>query len=688
MNDVESSEQTQELIQNLQAQLASKCRELEEVRSQTLHPGKLEIIKAEVTKELEEPLKAHMLAMDREVEKYRGEYNKLRYENTFLKAEYEHAKAEHQRNLEEQNLRHQALVAALKQERDDLLKNQHSTTDVDAQKITHLQRNKNQLEQRVKNLLDEMAELRKQKEHVAVEADSVQRSQAKDLARLQANIKAIESEKRSNEMQCERLQKELWDSNEQKSRLTQQIKDLNKECTSLRNSLDEETHRHKVELTNGKLETLKMKGELERDRDSLASKNHELEAELDILRASTTNHQRELEEAERESSRRILESREEEWTKNNSLQNEKLQLEERCRELEQRLASEKSSRTNEREQNEDKMRALEMDIMSLKNEISQLKVRLAHETQTRQQYERDRDECVTLRQKIHDRESELQAMTSHRQQALAEAERAREAIRDVRSDAEAARMQAQRAQSEAEKSIEAHKIASMEEKHRIQTRLDQVEHKLKRFNENHERANRQQRKMKQAMLDKIKHLKGKVQLLEAEKEKLEIEMKAGRHGVSLEEHHRLKRRMREVTRRHNEFRRVVGLGENLSSTMNTLHADMTSFNMMGLGDLTNLAAGGELEKQHQKELSLIRKRLDEVEMQQQEQNDVFDAIGSTRPEQKMDENLRSNVKMDTNQASDEDRENRRHDDENKSTGSGSHEYDDDFESRSTASSKS
>lgn len=30
------------------------------------------------------------------------------------------------------------------------------------------------------------------------------------------------------------------------------------------------------------------------------------------------------------------------------------------------------------------------------------------------------------------------------------------------------------------------------------------------------------------MLDKIKHLKGKVQLLEAEKEKLEIEMKAGR----------------------------------------------------------------------------------------------------------------------------------------------------------------
>ena len=43
----------------------------------------------------------------------------------------------------------QAQVAALQQERDNLLNSQRNTTDVDAQKNLHLQRQKTQLEQRV-----------------------------------------------------------------------------------------------------------------------------------------------------------------------------------------------------------------------------------------------------------------------------------------------------------------------------------------------------------------------------------------------------------------------------------------------------------------------------------------------------------------------------------------------------------
>ena len=41
-----------------------------------------------------------------------------------------------------------------------------------------------------------------------------------------------------------------------------------------RNQADEESHRHKVALTNQKLEALKLKGDLERERDSLINKNN------------------------------------------------------------------------------------------------------------------------------------------------------------------------------------------------------------------------------------------------------------------------------------------------------------------------------------------------------------------------------------------------------------------------------
>jgi len=44
----------------------------------------------------------------------------------------------------------------------------------------------------------------------------------------------FQSEKRSCEMQAERLQKEVKDQSEQNTRLTRQVQDLNKEISSLR----------------------------------------------------------------------------------------------------------------------------------------------------------------------------------------------------------------------------------------------------------------------------------------------------------------------------------------------------------------------------------------------------------------------------------------------------------------------
>nr|CAB3230063.1 centrosomal protein of 83 kDa [Phallusia mammillata] len=605
-NGIESTEQLQALNSDLQNQLVHRNRELEEVRMQVLHPNKLEIIKAEIAKELEEPLKAHMVTMDKEVEKYRSEYNKVRYEHTFLKAEYEQAKAEHKRNLEELGLRHQAQVASLQHERDNLLKMQKSTPDVDAQKILNLQRQKNQLEQRVKNLLDEMKEVGKQKEHLASEADLIQRSQAKDLSRLHESIKQIESEKRSTEMQCERLGKELRDKSEQNLRLNQQIQDLSKEAASLKNIADEESHRHKVALTNQKLEFLQSRGELERENESLSNRMQGLEAELDVAKISINNHQREIEEMERDFSRRLQETREAEWSKNNQMQNDKVQMEEKCRELEQRLQADRESRDAEREEIEERQKHFDATESAMKSEMSKLQIRLEHEKESRQQLERDREECALLRQKLSDCEKQLQAVTSSKQQVLSEAERSRDALRVARAEVENAREQAGRAQLEAERSQENDKLVWMEEKHRMQSKLDQLEHKVRRSREESERSSKQQRKIKHALIDKVRGLRSKVELLEAEKEQFEIQLKTGRHGVSMEEYNKMRRRMREHRQRHNEFRRAIGLSETLPLLSSTVNQDMTSFG----ANVTNLSVLAERDE-YREEIKQLRRRLDE-----------------------------------------------------------------------------
>ena len=47
-----------------------------------------------------------------EAEKYRSEYNKLRYEVTFLKSQFEHQREEHARTLEEKRIQYEAEVCA------------------------------------------------------------------------------------------------------------------------------------------------------------------------------------------------------------------------------------------------------------------------------------------------------------------------------------------------------------------------------------------------------------------------------------------------------------------------------------------------------------------------------------------------------------------------------------------------
>lgn len=51
------------------------------------------------------------ISLIQEVERYRAEYNKLRYEHTFLKSEFEHQKEEFARVSEEEKMRYESEVS-------------------------------------------------------------------------------------------------------------------------------------------------------------------------------------------------------------------------------------------------------------------------------------------------------------------------------------------------------------------------------------------------------------------------------------------------------------------------------------------------------------------------------------------------------------------------------------------------
>ena len=75
-----------------------------------MNPDKLDLLRIRVQEDVEKPFREKFLQLDEETDKYRTELNKLKYEYSFLKAEYEHEKTENLRIIEEMKMRHEAEV--------------------------------------------------------------------------------------------------------------------------------------------------------------------------------------------------------------------------------------------------------------------------------------------------------------------------------------------------------------------------------------------------------------------------------------------------------------------------------------------------------------------------------------------------------------------------------------------------
>ncbi|XP_010168530.1 LOW QUALITY PROTEIN: centrosomal protein of 83 kDa-like, partial [Antrostomus carolinensis] len=224
------------LLAQYQEDLLAKTQELEKLKMQVLTPQKLELLKAQIQKkqELESPMTERYRKLENEVEKYRTEYNKLRYEHAFLKSEFEHQKEEHARVLEEKKIKYEAEIARLDKDKEEL-RNQLFSVDPtrDSKRVEALSREKAQLYQKLKGLEAEVAELRAERDNCGVQAESVQRVQVRQLAEMQAMTRSLEAEKKSAELQIDRLEKELQMSHEQNILLTGKLHKSEREVNSL-----------------------------------------------------------------------------------------------------------------------------------------------------------------------------------------------------------------------------------------------------------------------------------------------------------------------------------------------------------------------------------------------------------------------------------------------------------------------
>ncbi|KAM8981520.1 centrosomal protein of 83 kDa isoform X1 [Sarcophilus harrisii] len=611
-------EKFQLLLGELRKELLEKTKELENWKMQALTPQKLELLKTQIQEELETPMRERFRNLDEEVEKYRAEYNKLRYVYTFLKSEFEHQKEEHLRILEEEKIKYESEIERLEKDKKEIydqLLNSDPTRE--SKRMEKLVGEKIQLCQKLKGLEAEITELRAEKENRGIQAENIQRIQGRQLAEMQATIRSLEAEKQSAKLQYDRIEKELQSTNEENTLLISKLHKAEREIIELTSKVEELKHSNKLEIADIKLEAARTKSEVERERNKIQSQVDVLQSDNEILKSTIERHKMLLLEKDRELVRKIQAAKEEGYQKLAALQDEKLELENKLADLEKAKVEQDVWRQSEKDQFEEKLRASQMAEESTKRELQSIRMKLQQQIIANENVEKEKTENADLKLQISNLQIQVTSLTQSETELVDSNRLLKETVERLKQEYRSARTQAEKTQLEAENSLEGKRIEWLEEKHNLQECIKEKEEKYSQAKEKLQRAALAQKKRKSLYENKMKKLQEKVELLEAKNEELEIENQVlNRQNVPYEDYTKLQKRLKDIQRRHNEFRTLI-LVPNMPPA--------TSFNSVNFLS-PPLPSGVETsfpphlpEEEHQRELCLLRKRLEELETTQRKQ---------------------------------------------------------------------
>ncbi|AWO97822.1 putative centrosomal protein of 83 kDa isoform 3 [Scophthalmus maximus] len=590
-------EKVQLLLVELRGELLDKTRELEELRLQVMTPQQLELLRAQVQQDMQAPVREIFKKMEEEAEKYRSEYSKLRYENTIIKSQFEHAHM-----LEQRRIRHQAELSHLENDRVDLVTwYQGSDPLRDVKRVEALLRDKAQLHVQLKGLEAEVGELRARNENSGQQAENVQRIQIRQLSECQAAGMSLEAERQSLRLQLERMESELQLSHEQNSQLTGRLHKAEREVNSLTCEIESLKHSHKLEMACVKVECTRSKGEVERERDTLQGQLDGMQTDVEMLKAAVERHKDVAVKKEKEIVRKVQSAREEEFRKIATLHEEKLELENRLAALEQQRALQDATERTQKEEWKERLRSAQQGEESGRRELQTLRTRLQQQSLQLEELERQKAEIAELQQQNQHIGVQLGTLSHSESDLMETNQRLRETLDRVREELRMTRGQAERSQHDAERMLEVRQVEWLEEKRKLQEQEAELQQKHTQDKEKLQRAAVAQKKRKTLTENREKKLQDKIQLLQAKIEELELEAAAAKkRSFFSQEQAQVSKRLKELQRRHNEFRHLL-LGNGVNHTTSA-------------------------EEQNQREFSLLRQRLEDLESIQQQQLEELGSV--------------------------------------------------------------
>ncbi|CAM9941955.1 unnamed protein product [Discosporangium mesarthrocarpum] len=202
---VEADQRTDVLVQKWKVQMEAQTREMESLHAK-LEPQDMDMLRARVQEELEEPHQRRVAALEAESEKNRQLFFNVRREYERCKAEYEQYTIDQGKELEMLHQQRKAEVHALKlrvQEMDS------SLSDVSRdEEVRQLRRRVEEAAAVEKHLHAEISAVRAEKERVELERHKLVLGHQSEAASIHMRVSGMETEKQALQRRCADLEQE------------------------------------------------------------------------------------------------------------------------------------------------------------------------------------------------------------------------------------------------------------------------------------------------------------------------------------------------------------------------------------------------------------------------------------------------------------------------------------------------
>jgi len=546
----------QEIVTQTRNERDVKIEECEELKMKILTPQKLEVMKMKLQEEVEAPFKQRIESLELEVDKYRNEFNRLRYDYSFLKSEYEHELSQKKNILDDAERQFQLEKETLEKQVVALTDELHNQDPADLMKMRMLQKENTQLNLRVKSLLNELEELRDKKENSNLQNDQASRYQAKQLSDLSLQCKTLEAERETTKLQIERLQKELEKCAREQDTCSTDLHRAERDNFQLKSQLEESEHNHKMETNNIKLSLMKDRSELEQDRESLRMELNVYKNKAAVNEASMNELKRALDLKEEEAMKRVQSIKEEEWGRINKLENNKAQLESELATAEQRKLEVETAFKSQLEQIEERAREDRTRKEKCERDIANTKSLLMQEKQKSKNLEQDIEKLLEIKQKHQKLMQIYDSMASSEQQLKNDVDKLSHTTEILRKELDISQEDLQKQREIHTNTIHESRMKFEEEKKLLQQKHTDIHKEHKDLKKKHEKLSQTAKKKTKKLKFEVATLTDQLQLMKTKEDQYELEKHALMKNMNFEQE-RMKRKFHKIRQRQTQFCQVL-----------------------------------------------------------------------------------------------------------------------------------